>query len=370
MLVPPAAVPGRPGRTFGRRRAYLALLALGGLAVVAALASAFVGTVPIPPAAVGQILTHEFTGSALVAADCPATIAPSRCATLVTIVWQIRFPAILLALVAGAALGVSGGTLQGVFRNPLADPYLFGLSAGAAVGAAGLYVFNFGIQEANLTLPLFAFLGALLTGVAILAIAGGRWSSVETLLLSGVALSYLLSGVLSVMLLYNPFGSFQVSFWLLGGLNGATWGRVGVAFGGLLVAATVLVVQARQLNLLQLGEEVAQSLGVDTKRLRTRLVLLASFATAIAVAFTGVIGFVGLVSPHIVRRLFGADYRVVLPGAAIVGALFLLGASDLAQVVIPATTLPVGILTAFAGAPFFLLLLQRRRRRASGASPA
>lgn len=336
------------------------------VAGLAALASAFVGTVDIPAAAVAQILTHQIVGPALASTDCPPSISSARCATFVTIVWQIRFPAVLLALVAGAALGVSGGTLQGVFRNPLADPYLFGLSAGAAVGAAALYVFNVGIQEANLTLPLFAFLGALLTGVAILAIAGGRWSSVETLLLSGVALSYLLSGILSLMLLYNPFGSFQVSFWLLGGLSGATWGRVGVAFGGLLIAATVLIVQARQLNLLQLGEEVAQSLGVDPQRLRTGLVLLASFATAVAVAFTGVIGFVGLVSPHIVRRVFGSDYRIVLPGAAVVGGLFLLGASDLAQVVVPQTTLPVGVLTAFAGAPFFLILLQRRRRRRSG----
>jgi iron complex transport system permease protein len=332
-----------------------------------AIASFFVGTVWIPANVVTTILLHEATNGAVFATPCAASIPTARCAAFTAIVWDLRVPAVLLALIAGAALGLAGGTLQGVFRNPLADPYLFGLSAGAAVGAAALFVFNIGVQESNLTLPLFAFLGAVITGGAILAIAGGRFGSIETLLLSGVALSYLLSGVLSLMLLYNPFGSLQVSFWLLGGLTGATWDRVGVAFGGLLVAGSLLVIAGRELNVLQLGDDVARSLGVEVVRVRTRLILLASLATGFAVAFTGVIGFVGLVSPHIVRRLYGPDYRVVLPGSALVGGLFLLGASDLAQLVIPQTILPVGILTAFAGAPFFLFLLQRQRRRAGAA---
>jgi ABC-type Fe3+-siderophore transport system permease subunit len=356
-----------PAGLVGRSR-FGGPLVLGLIAAVVALAiaSCFVGTIPISATIVGSILLHESTNGAVFTSACPPSISASRCGAYTAIVWDLRVPAILLALTAGAALGLAGGTLQGVFRNPLADPYLFGLSAGAAVGAAALFVFNIGVQESNLTLPLFAFLGALLTGVAVLAIAGGRFGSIETLLLSGVALSYLLSGILSLMLLYNPFGSLQVSFWLLGGLTGATWDRVGVAFGGLLVAGSFLVIAGRELNVLQLGDEVAKSLGVEVSRVRTRLILLASLATGFAVAFTGVIGFVGLVSPHIVRRLLGADYRVVLPGSAIVGGLFMLGASDLSQILIPQTVLPVGILTAFAGAPFFLFLLQRRRRMAGG----
>lgn len=338
---------------------------LGGALVVVAgvlgLLSALVGPEPIGASTVLSILGHELFGGG--PPSCPgATVA--RCATLTEIVWDLRVPAALLALAAGALLGVSGATLQGVFRNPLADPYLFGLSSGAAVGAAALFVFHVGLRSANLELPLFAFLGSVLTALAILALAGGRRSSVETLLLSGVALSYLLSGALSVMLLYNPFGSFQVDFWLLGGLSGASWDRDGVALAAFLIAGSFLVLSGRELNLLQLGEDVAESLGVEARRVRFRLVLLASVATAVAVAFTGVIGFVGLVSPHLVRRLLGADYRIVVPGSAVVGGLYLLGASDLSQLLLPGTTLPLGILTAFAGAPFFLFLLQRRRRQA------
>jgi iron complex transport system permease protein len=270
---------------------------------------------------------------------------------------------ILLALVVGAALGLSGATLQGTFRNPLADPYLLGLSAGGTLGAAVLFVFQLGTTDANLTLPLFAFLGSLLTGMAILLASRVLGGSVESLLLVGVALASLLSAVLSITLLLNPEGSLQVDFWLLGGLGGATWTRVGIAFGGVLAVGALLSLFGRELNILQLGPEVAQSLGVDAARVRTRLILLASFATAMAVAFTGIIGFVGLVAPHMVRRLVGPDYRRVLPGSAIVGALFLLAANDLAIRSLPATELPVGIFTAFAGAPFFLYLLYRRRLR-------
>ncbi|MCI4319850.1 MAG: iron ABC transporter permease [Thermoplasmata archaeon] len=360
-MPPNTAVADRVGRSrFGGARVAALIAALAGLALL----SCFVGTISIPPSVVATILLHQSSNGALLSSNCPASVSAFRCDAFTSIVWDLRVPAVLLALTAGAALGLAGGTLQGVFRNPLADPYLFGLSSGAAVGAAALFVFNVGVRESNLTLPLFAFLGAVLTGAAILAIAGGRFGSIETLLLSGVALSYLLSGILSLMLLYNPFGSFQVSFWLLGGLTGATWDRVGVAFGGLLVAGSFLVIAGREVNVLQLGDEVAKSLGVEVSRVRTRLILLASLATGFAVAFTGVIGFVGLVSPHIVRRLFSADYRVVLPGSALVGGLFMLGASDLAQSILPQTVLPVGVLTAFAGAPFFLFLLQRRRRRA------
>ncbi|MCI4350093.1 MAG: iron ABC transporter permease [Thermoplasmata archaeon] len=364
--VPAAGAPG-VGDRLGRRRfgGWLLASTVATMAFLT-LASFFVGTVPIPFRVVAAILLHQASNGAVFSSPCAGTVPAFRCAAFTAIVWDLRVPAVLLALIAGAALGLAGGTLQGVFRNPLADPYLFGLSAGAAVGAAGLYVFNIGLRESNITLPLFAFLGAVVTGAAILAIAGGRLGSVETLLLSGVALSYLLSGVLSLMLLYNPFGSLQVSFWLLGGLTGATWDRVGVAFGGLLVAGSLLVVASREVNVLQLGDEVALSLGVEVARVRTRLILLASLATGFAVAFTGVIGFVGLISPHIVRRIFGPDYRVVLPGSALVGGIFLLGASDLAQTILPQTVLPVGVLTAFAGAPFFLYLLQRKRRQGTG----
>jgi iron complex transport system permease protein len=204
--------------------------------------------------------------------------------------------------------------------------------------------------------------GSVATGLIILGAARGRSSSVETLLLAGVALANLLSAVLSLVLLYNPVGSEQVTFWLLGGLGLASWEVDGIAFGGVLVLGTLLSLHGRELNLLQLGSDVAQSSGVDARRVRLRVILLASLVTAVAVAFTGIIGFVGLVSPHIVRRLASSDYRIVLPGSAAIGALFLLSARDVSYLAFPGSLFPLGIFTAFAGVPFFLYLLYRQRR--------
>ncbi|HTT15315.1 MAG TPA: iron ABC transporter permease [Thermoplasmata archaeon] len=339
-----------------------ALLGAIGFALVGIL-SPLLGSVLIPPRDVFQILLHQLSGGALFPQPCAGTGTSARlCGAYGTILWQIVVPQILLALVVGAALGISGGALQGIFRNPLADPFLLGISSGGTIGAALIYVYQFEIVRADVYLPLFAFLGSITTGLVILGIARGRFSSVETLLLAGVALANLLSAILSLILLYNPAGSVQVTFWLLGGLGLATWSIDGIAFGAVLVIGTLLALHGRELNLIQLGNDVAQSAGVDARSVRLRVILLASMATAVAVAFTGIIGFVGLVSPHIVRRIARPDYRVVLPGAAIVGAVFLLAARDVSYLAFPGSVLPLGIFTAFAGVPFFLYLLYRQRR--------
>ncbi|MGI0053167.1 MAG: FecCD family ABC transporter permease [Thermoplasmata archaeon] len=350
-------------RAIGRRGAALAVAA-GGILLV--LLSPDVGSVSISPAQVAAILLHQLSFGWIAPQVCPASVSVRLCGAYVEIVWDTRVPEIVLALVAGAALGLSGGTLQGIFRNPLADPYLLGLSAGGTLGAALLFDLGIGASEANLALPLFAFAGAALTGISLLVAARFLGGSVETLLLTGVAIAALLSAILSVLLLYNPAGDLEVSFWLLGGLGDAGWTVDGIALGGVLIAGALLALYSRELNLLQLGSEVARSLGVEAERVRRRMLLLASLATAMAVAFTGIIGFVGLVSPHIVRRLVGPDYRRVLPGSALVGGLFLLAANDLAVGLFPASVLPVGIFTSFAGAPFFLYLLFRRHLRTSG----
>ncbi|MCI4339023.1 MAG: iron ABC transporter permease [Thermoplasmata archaeon] len=349
--------------TRGRRTVWVALLLLAAGLVL--LLSPLIGLLPssiaIPPLRALEIVLSG--GGALFN---PCAGAGAECARAwIPIVWQERVPVVLLAVIVGGALGLSGATLQGIFRNPLADPFLLGISTGGTLGASLVFVFAIGEAEADLALPLFAFLGSLGTGLLILAAARGRYGSVETLLLTGVALNAFLSSVLTVILLYNPTASLQVDFWLLGSLGGGssvTWARDGIAFGGVLAAGTVIAIHGRELNLLQLGNDVAQSAGVDSRRIRNRLLLLTSVVTAVAVAFTGIIGFVGLVSPHVVRRVAGSDYRIVLPGAVVVGAAFLLGARDLSALAFPGDVLPIGIFTSFAGAPFFLYLLYRRRR--------
>jgi len=338
------------------------IIATAGLVL---LLSPLLGELPAPYA-IPPLRALEIVLSGGGALFNPCAGAAAECTRAwIPIVWQERVPVVLLAVIVGAGLGLSGATLQGIFRNPLADPFLLGISAGGTLGASLVFVFAIGESEADLALPFFAFLGAIGTGLLILAAARGRYGSVETLLLTGVALNAFLSSILTVILLYNPIASLQVDFWLLGSLGGGssvTWARDGIAFGGVLAVGTVIAIHGRELNLLQLGNDVAQSAGVDVRRTRNRLLLLTSIVTAVAVAFTGIIGFVGLVSPHVVRRLAGSDYRIVLPGAAVVGAAFLLGARDFSALVFPGNVLPIGIFTSAAGAPFFLYLLYRRRR--------
>jgi iron complex transport system permease protein len=360
-----------PDLTIGRRRLLVAVgLLVGGTAALVVVSVVLFGgggllraPVPIPFRTTIEILLHQLTGGAVFPNPCAgAAVSALQCSNWVTIVWTVYLPEILLALIVGAALGMSGGALQGVFRNPLADPYLLGISSGGTLGAAIVFVYR--IQQASLdvTLPAFAFLGAAATGMVILAVATGRTSSVETLLLSGVAIAYLLSGILSLVLLDSPSSAIQVTFWLLGSFGLANWQIDAIAFGAVLALGGPLALLGRELNLLQLGPDVARSAGVDARRVRFAVLLLASLVTAVAVAFTGIIGFVGLVSPHVVRRLLGTDYRVVLPGSAAFGAIFLVAANDAANLAFPSTVLPVGIFTAFAGVPFFLLLLFRQRR--------
>ncbi len=359
--------PERPSRPALGRRARLALgvglLASGVLALLGV--SALIGAVWIPPSVVGPILLHQLSGGAVGSPCGPYAAGSSACRIATEIVWQARMPAIVVALFAGAALALSGGTLQGLFRNPLADPFLLGLSSGAATGAAILFAFQIDVARQATLLPLVAFLGALVPGFAVYAAARTAWRNPETLILTGVALSAVFSAILATLLFYNPSGGLQVSFWLLGNLEAETWTRAGIMAGAVLALGTVLALYGRELNLLQLGPEVATSVGVEATRVVRSLILVTTLLTAAAVAFTGVIGFVGLVSPHVVRRLVGPDYRRVLPASALFGGIFLLGAWDVAQEILPPITVPVGIPTAFVGGPFFLYLLYRRR----GAAP-
>ncbi len=378
------AVPRRAGGAGTRPRtaAVVAVLTLGLLGLL--VLSSLIGGVWLAPSVVLAILVHQLSGALLGSPCGPVPAASVQCTIDVEIVWAARMPAIVVALAAGAALAVSGGTLQGLFRNPLADPFLLGLSSGAATGTAILFAFGLFQADQALVLPALAFGGALIPGFAVYVGSRSAFRSSETMVLTGVALSTVFSAILATLLFYNPSGGLQVSFWLLGSLSNETWTKAGLLGGALLILGTVLGLYGRELNVLQLGPDVATSVGVETEKVVRRLILLTTLLTAAAVAFTGVIGFVGLVSPHVVRRLVGPDYRRVLPVAAVFGGIFLLASWDLSQLLVgttvafgaalhgygwgafrpgavPTVVVPVGIPTAFVGGPYFLYLLYRRR---------
>ncbi len=325
----------------------------GGLAVLlllAMVASAGVGPVAIPPTTVAWTLVASL-GSA-VGVDLGITIAePTR-----VIVTTLRLPRIVLAAIVGFALAAAGTVMQGFFRNPMADPSIIGVSAGAAVGAVATIALGvsvpFGLEAA-------AFAGALVAafGVYLIATEGGR-TPVATLLLAGIAVQTLLGAVVSLLLLLSGENLRQAVFWLMGHLHAADWGDVAVA-GPLTAVGFLLVLPyGRDLNALLLGEEDAHTLGVDVERTKRLLLAASSLVTAVAVAVAGIIGFVGLIVPHAMRLVVGPDHRVLLPASAFAGAVFLVATDTLARM--GAAELPVGIVTAFLGAPFFLYLLRER----------
>ncbi|WP_020671580.1 FecCD family ABC transporter permease [Amycolatopsis nigrescens] len=283
------------------------------------------------------------------------------------IVWQIRVPRVLLAGLVGAALAGSGAAFQGVFRNPLADPYLLGAAAGAGMAATLVVVLAPAVTGWIVgPLPLAAFAGAL-GGVGLSWLLGrstGGGSGTATLLLAGVAVAAFLTAVQTFVQQFNTETIRQVYTWMLGGLNVSGWREVWIALPYIALAAVVLCLCARLLDVLTLGDAEAASLGIRPGRVRLLLLTAASLATAAAVAVSGLIGFVGIVVPHVVRMLFGASYRVVVPLSLVGGATFLIIADHIARTIMPGE-LPLGVVTAFAGAPFFAVILRSSRGRVS-----
>ncbi|WP_224332312.1 vitamin B12 ABC transporter permease BtuC [Haloprofundus halobius] len=277
------------------------------------------------------------------------------------IVTTIRLPRILLGAVVGFALATAGVVMQGFFRNPMADPSIIGVSSGAAVGAVASLVVPFALPF-GLGLQGAAFLGALLTafGVYLIASENGK-TPVATLLLAGVAVQTFLGAVISFMLLHSGESLRQVVYWLMGHLDNASWGDVGVAALVVPPLFLVLLAYGRDLNVLLLGEEDAHSLGIEVERTKRVLLAVSSLVTAAAVAVSGVIGFVGLIVPHVMRLVVGPDHRILLPTSALAGAAFLVATDTLARS--GTAELPVGVVTAALGAPFFLYLLRTQEVR-------
>ena len=287
-------------------------------------------------------------------------IAPTWPATAETIVWDLRLPRVLEAMIVGLGLSVAGATFQGLLRNPLADPYVLGTASGAALGAAvavlipvRVVFLEFGLLQG------LAFLGALGAVIAVYRLARvGGGAPMTSLLLTGYALGSLLAAGLAMAMYLSGAALRQIFAYLLGSFESASWGRLAGVVPIVLVASAVILLRARSLNGLLLGEEAAHHLGVDVRRERALLLGLATLITAACVAVSGLIGFVGLVVPHVVRLLVGASARRVVPISAIVGAVLLTMADLVARLL---GDVPVGVVMAILGAPFFLVLLRQTR---------
>ncbi|MFV2121081.1 FecCD family ABC transporter permease, partial [Streptomyces sp. Act-28] len=333
-----------------------ALVALGVLLAASVTAGMAVGSVHVPPGEVWGIVVHGL------GVDWPD---PTWSRARETIVLDVRAPRVLLGAVTGAGLAVVGAAMQALVRNPLADPYLLGVSSGASLGAVAVIVFGVSVFGA-VSLSVAAFAGALVTLVLVYATArsGGRITSVR-LVLSGVAFASVLTAVMDVLLLTSDRGNEAraVLAWTLGGLGGVRWSTLWLPGAALLLGIGVLLARARSLNLLLAGEEAAATMGLDVARFRARTFVLLSLVTGVLVAAAGPIGFVGLMTPHIVRLFVGGDHRRVLPAAALGGAVFLVWADIAARTVAAPLEIPVGVLTALCGGPFFLWLMRRSARR-------
>lgn len=336
------------------RLAFGALLLLL-LLIAVGLVSLTMGPVKIPLSHVWSVVLGWF-----------GVDASEATTTEQLVIEQLRMPRIIAGALVGAALGASGAMMQGLFRNPMADPGIIGVSSGGAVGA--VLAIAFGAHTAfYLALPTFAFIGAL--GAAFLvygiAMAGGRFS-MATLLLAGIAVSSFLGAIVSTVLVVVPRNDAlrEILFWLAGGLDGRTWEHVRIAAPMILGGMAVMLAFARDLNLLMLGDDEARSLGVRVSVARPVIIAAAALATGTAVAVAGIISFVGLVVPHILRLIFGPDNRVLVPLSALGGAVFVVLADTLARTVIQPAEFRVGILTSLVGAPFFIFLLLRNKRHA------
>ena len=278
------------------------------------------------------------------------------------IVWQFRAPRMVLGLLAGAMLAVAGGTYQGVFRNPLADPYLLGVAAGAGLGATFAIV-NVGHGLTPAWTPLLAFVGAM-AAVTVTWLIGGRAlrSNVSTLILAGVAVSALLTSAQTFLQQQSGVGSItRVYIWLLGSLASASWSSVWLVLPYVLVCICVCVGAARALDVMSVGEDESRSLGVPVRKVRFVVIAASSLGTAAIVSAVGLIGFVGIIVPHIVRLLVGTSYRRILPISVFFGAAFLVFADTIARTVIAPSELPLGVVTALVGAPVFVVILSLRR---------
>ena len=281
------------------------------------------------------------------------------------IVWNLRLPRVFLALVIGAMLSSTGVAFQGVLRNPLADPYILGVSVGAAFGAAtSMLFFRTSSLLGYFTTPLFSFVGALLSLWFVMALANQHGQrDRETLILAGVVIQSLIGAFLSFLIAISGQQMQEIVFWMMGSLANRSWLDVGMLTPYLALGYLYLSLQQRDLNLISLGESAATHLGMDVEKKKIWILVAGSLLTGAAVSVVGIIGFVGLIVPHLMRLIVGPDHRILLPLSTLARAIFLLWADTLARSIIPSREIPIGVITAFIGAPFFAYLLKKGLRR-------
>ena len=343
-------------RTSVRRVGLLGMLSLALLTAVVVAAGR--GQLDVAPA--------EVVGSLLHRLGLDVGPMPSHPQGDVTL-WTVRFPRVVMAAVAGTALATAGALMQGIFGNPLAEPGVVGVSAGAALAASTVIVFDLALVG-TWTVALFAFVGGLVTTILVYLLSrdGGR-TEVVTLVLTGIAVNAVASAGLAFLLfLGDQQAREEIVFWQLGSLNGSRWEQVGVAAPFMVVGLVAAMAMSRRLDLLALGDRAARHVGVDVERLRMGAIVVVALLTAAAVAFCGIIAFVGLVVPHLVRLLAGPGHRLLVPASALGGGLLLVVADLGARTLVAYADLPIGMLTSLVGGPFFFWLI-RRARRTSGA---
>lgn len=334
----------------------LIAIGIGGALCICIILALHVGTIMIP---IGGGIQSILQGIGI-----PIYVATPISQEQEAVLWFIRMPRVVIGLLVGASLALAGAVMQGVFSNPLADPGIMGVSAGASLGA--VLAIALGMTSLGLFyMPLFAFIGAFVSvGITIILTWRNNKLDTTTLLLAGVAVSMLLGAFTSgILTMINEYRLREFLFWMVGGLDFRRWEHVFIAIGPIWVGSIILMLLGRHLNVLVLGDTEARALGLPVMVYRILFLLLASLITATAVCVSGSIGFVGLVVPHIVRLLVGPDHRILLPMSALGGALFLVFCDTLGRVIAQPVEIRVGIMTALLGAPYFLFLLYRLRRK-------
>jgi len=337
-----------------RGRIY-AIIGLSILLIVVAALATTAGSVKIPFLTTCQVMFSKLLFLH------PNPVLPSG---IETIILEIRLPRVILAGLVGAALATAGATYQGLFRNPLADPYLIGVAQGASLGAVVGFLLPATWHGLGIgVVPLLAFIGALVSTAIVYGLARvSKTLPVTTLILAGVALGALLGSVVSYLIISSGEKMHGIIFWLMGSFSLSQWSDVRLVLPYVAVGTGVILLYARPLNIMQLDEEQAQQLGINVERLKLVLLAMATLITAAAVSFVGTIGFVGIIIPHTVRLIWGADHRFLLPLSVLTGAIFLILADLVARTAQAPTEIPIGVITALCGAPFFLYLLRRRRK--------